>query len=476
MNIGYEILKTAENKFNILAPKPFQILVMHRILEQDVIVDESEIRNQLVILPTGTGKSLCFQVPAVLCSGITVIVYPLLALMNDQKMTLERAGIEYVQFRGGQTSEQRLFETGKLKNGAKIVITNPETLIQPKILTILKQYKISLFVCDEAHVIAQWGNSFRPKYLELKGCIEKLRPHQILAFTATADEKTVKEITKTLFTTKPLIVRGNIDRENIYYCAVPCLDKQYALRKILDGCKKPALVFCKTRNTAYKLCMSALRENRPIEAKYYHAGLSKSERERIEAWFMNSANGVLFATCAYGMGVSKSNIRTVVHFDLPDNVLEYLQESGRAGRDGRESVAYVITEGKTDNPVEKIFNSDNCRRAELLKAMEQPDCDCTGCDSCCGEIKEVYGRYEIEKLVKMMPLKFTSDSIPWILGKQKDFRFVHNGFELNLLYRSLEDMNYDEIVRSAEKLVDDGVLGKKDFMGTEGALFYRKKV
>lgn len=466
MNVVYEIVKTAENRFGIYFLKPFQILVMHRIISQDA---ETEVRNQVVILPTGTGKSLCFQIPSLMVNGITVVVYPLLALMNDQKKTLERAEIPYVNLRGGQTKAQRQAEVEKLENGAKIVITNPETLCQKQVLAILSRYRVAMLVCDEAHVIHYW-QSFRPKYPQLSACIEELRPHQVLAFTATADKDAMTTIRRVLFKNRPLIVRGNIDRPNIYYKAVPCLDKLYGLRRVLDCCQKPAIVFCKSRKMTYGLCLKTLRVNPGVKARYYHAGLSRKEREDIEQWFMDSTDGVLFATCAYGIGVSKNNVRSVIHYDLPSNVLEYLQESGRAGRDGLDSTAYALIDSAPKSKLEEIFTQNSCRREALLKVMGQQENECSGCDFCCGEHNEQDGRTEILKVVSKRPFRYTKDSLSLLLNGFEDFRLVDDSCHLDPFYSVLSFMNCDEIERSIEKLVNDKVIAQTFFAGKTNVL------
>ena len=216
------ILSTASGKFGINMLKPYQILVIQRILEQE---DSFEVRNQLVILPTGTGKSLCFLIPATLCMGITVIIYPLLALMNDQMSKLRDAGISCVCIRGGQTKAQRDEAFRKLDEGTKIVVSTPESLQNRHVLSRLSKRQISLLVVDEAHVISQWGNSFRPAYLGLTDVVIRLRPHQILAFTATATDKVIKDIRSCLFFSRPLIVKGDIDRPNIIYRSYPALSR-----------------------------------------------------------------------------------------------------------------------------------------------------------------------------------------------------------------------------------------------------------
>lgn len=453
MDIVEQITETAIEKFGITAIKPYQLLVMVRILEQDA--DRSNIENQLVILPTGTGKSLCFLLPSLLCRGLTIIVYPLLALMNDQTSKLKANGIVFADLRGGQTKAQRKSMFDLLKSGkTKLVITNPETLLQQSIINELKKLEISLFVCDEAHVV-KWGESFRPAYYMLKNAIDLLKPLQILAFTATASEDTTKEIIKYLFTIKPLVIRGDIDRENIEYCSYPVADRTLGLVKILSECKKPALVFCRTRREAYYACLECMRVLHCSDFRYYHAGLSKEERRMLENWFLQSRDGVLFATCAYGMGVDKSDIRTVIHYSLPSCTEDYLQESGRAGRDGEKAFAYafISPEDRTMNNKSSLINAftgEKCRRQALLESMGQIKTDCTGCDICNNSTeKESYEETVISKLIKHYPFRYTAETAADLLCaySTKDC--------YNPLFGALE--SYDRtLVKNAVDLMTEG--------------------
>ena len=277
------ILTTASSRFGITSPKPYQILVIHRILEQE---DSTSVRHQLVILPTGMGKSLCFLLPAVLCKGITVIVYPLLALMNDQVARLEKAGIDCICIRGGQTKEERGDIFRKLDEGTKIVVTTAESLQNRHVLYELGKRRISLLVVDEAHVISQWGKDFRPAYSTLTDVVIRLRPHQILAFTATASEQTIRDIRSCLFFSSPLIVRADADRPNIIYRTYRTLNRTQGVLELARRCEKPAIVFCRKRADTMRLCTALVSELRGLEIRYYHAGLSRAERESLEKWFM----------------------------------------------------------------------------------------------------------------------------------------------------------------------------------------------
>ena len=452
------IKKTASEKFGISALKPYQILVIQRIMEQE---QSGIVRNQIVVLPTGTGKSMCFLVPAFLCEGLTIIVYPILALMNDQISKLDKAGIKSICIRGGQSREQREELFGKLETGTKIVVTTPESLQRNNVITRLRRFKISLLVVDEAHVIAQWGEDFRPSYLTLGDVVRTLYPNQILAFTATASEKTIQSIRKVLFAAKPLVVRADADRPNIIYRALPTLNPQQSLVDLLKECKRPALVFCRTRGETKRICTTLCMDLDRIPVRYYNAGLSRNEREKLESWFMDSEDGVLVATSAYGLGVDKKSIRTVIHYGLPDDIEEYLQESGRAGRDGDLSTAWVLVDESTSDekqsPLLSIFKGGTCRRQALLKELGQEKTECTGCDVCLKQtIKVPDGLKTITTLVRIWPFRFNSMSASYLLCGSRSILTNPLNVRFNPLYETKANWNprrmNETIVMLSEKM------------------------
>ncbi len=474
------IISAAQQYFGISMLKPFQLLVMQRILEQD---EGSFVRHQLVILPTGTGKSLCFLVPALLCKGLTVIVYPLLALMNDQKSKLEAGGIDCVVLRGGQTKHQREEIWRRLDEGVKIIMTTPESLLQKRVLSRLKKYRLSLLVIDEAHVIAQWGQDFRPQYFNLKHAVMELMPKQVLGFTATAGELTMQIIFKQLFPSKPLVVQGDADRENIVYGVYPTWDRTQAVVDILRSCEKPAIVFCRTRHETQQVCYDALRDLRDLNfpIKFYHAGLTKPERERLEKWYSASINGVLVTTCAFGMGIDVRSIRTVIHHRLPATVEEYLQESGRAGRDGKLSLAWVIKQlgdENNSNPVEAIFAKDSCRRQALLGVLGQAKTTCAGCDVCLKKVqKEVNGEVVMESLAKRFPFSYTIESAAQLVVGSRNISMVDYSGRLSPFYGAMEDWNCRRLKIALKYACDKNLfnVGYVEF-ANKGKLLYRTDI
>ena len=377
--------------------------------------DRESMGKQIVILPTGAGKSLCFQLPAMLMDKATLVIYPILGLMADQERRLSERGFAPVVLRGSQTREEREEIFIKLKSGrSKFIIANPEILLTQGIFSRLKEMDIAHIVIDEAHCVSEWGESFRPSYLEINKIIMEAGSPLVTAFTATAGYSVLEKIEKYIFgDCGAARIVGNPDRKNIYYSSCGCLVKNLAVRDLLLVMEKPAIVFCSSRPGTEKLSFylrneavkpgikpgSGLNFN---DIRFYHAGLSREEKKECEDWFLHNPNGVLTATCAYGLGIDKSDIRTVIHRDCPPSVEAYLQESGRAGRDGKSSKAVLLWGPEDDiglamaKSEEEKFRLKNllsyardhlkCRREVLLDLLDyegerdSPGADC--CDVC----------------------------------------------------------------------------------------------
>ncbi|MDR0553735.1 MAG: RecQ family ATP-dependent DNA helicase [Treponema sp.] len=373
--------------------------------------DSGCLGRQIVILPTGSGKSLCFQLPAVFMEGITLVIYPILSLMADQERRLRERGFDPVTLRGGQCGEEREALWKKLRSGkSKFIIANPEVLLTPPVMNRLGSLGIAHVVVDEAHCVGEWGESFRPSYLEIGRIIEASGAPLITAFTATAGAPVLEKIERYIFGGGAHLISGSPNRPNITYSALGCVLRDLAVRDLLLTNSRPAIVFCSSRPGAERLAhylREKLREEGAAwygEVRYYHAGLDKSERAEVERWFLRNREAVLAATCAFGMGIDKADIRTVIHRDCPPSVEAYLQETGRAGRDGLPSKAILLW-GPDDQMSLRRAGSEQekarltgllnyardisrCRRKTLLELLRYDDSDAISADTSCCDVCE----------------------------------------------------------------------------------------
>jgi ATP-dependent DNA helicase RecQ len=383
--------------------------------------DRLSLGRQIVILPTGAGKSLCFQLPAMLLEGPTLVIYPILSLMADQERRLKERNFEPLLLRGGQTAAERREIWEKVNSGkGRFIIANPEVLLSPQVMGKLRELKIIHVVIDEAHCVSEWGESFRPSYLRIGEIIDAAgggAPGDILrdslplvtAFTATASAPVLEKIGAYVFGGKGAHrIIGNPDRSNIRYAALGCMLRKAAVRDLLRKYERPAIVFCSSRPGTQNLARYLRNELGDSEIRFYHAGLSREEKTVTEDWFFNSPRGILVSTCAYGMGVDKADIRTVIHRDCPPSVEAYLQESGRAGRDGLLSQAILLWGPDDESALRRAKthvdkarlralmtyakNSSFCRRQALLGLLdyegqgESPEAAC--CDVCEGRARD----------------------------------------------------------------------------------------
>jgi ATP-dependent DNA helicase RecQ len=343
--------------------------------EDAELSDRESQGRQIVILPTGAGKSLCFQLPAMLMEGPTLVIYPILGLMADQERRLRERGFSPVMLRGGQSREERETIWNKLRTGqSKFIIANPEVLLTPPVMAQMESVKIVHVVIDEAHCVSEWGESFRPSYLEINKIISAAKAPIVTAFTATASAPVLEKIGTYIFGGEGAHrIVGNPDRMNITYTAQGCILRDLAVRDLLIANSRPAIVFCSSRPGTEKLARYHRNETKALglpwnkEIRFYHAGLSREEKNDVESWFLRNSEGVLLATCAYGMGVDKADVRTVIHRDSPPSVEAYLQESGRAGRDGQQSKAVFLWGPDDERNLRRAKTAaDRKRLTELL--------------------------------------------------------------------------------------------------------------
>lgn len=389
---------------------PYQRLVISNLLEG---------RNQIVVLPTGSGKSVCFMFPAVVLTGVTLVVLPLLALLDDLYRRMTEAGLEVAVLRGGQSRPERDRALRRIAaRQTRLVLTTPEAALSERLLAgLAAAAAIEHLVVDEAHCISQWGDTFRPTYLRLGELVEALQPRVLTAFTATATPPVLARMREVLFPGGGAhLVAGNPDRPNIRYAVAPTVAPLRRLTELVAAGPRPLIVFARSRRGVEATCWQLRRRLPEVSCRFYHAGLNAAERKRLEQWFLSSGDGALMATSAYGMGVDKPNIRTVVHLELPESVEAYLQETGRAGRDGMPAQAILLAYRPYGAPAGRAAapapaqeaaaaraggaepadpgeprqlalrryatDAGTCRRAHLLRCFGREEVECNGCDVC----------------------------------------------------------------------------------------------
>ena len=336
-----------------------------RSQQPEVIDSILEGKDTLTLFPTGGGKSICFQVPALLKEGICVVISPLISLMEDQVNSLQQKNIKAMAITGGIAySELDRNLDNCIFGNYKFLYLSPERLQQEIVRERLKQMNVNLIVVDEAHCISQWGHDFRPAYRNISSLREILPEPNIAAFTATATHEVVKDICAQLELEDPVVHQKSFKRENLIYEIVKTEDKYFRLTQILQG--QSAIIYVRSRNATQEI--SGFLNKNGITAAAYHGGLKKEDKsQRFEEWLSNKT-AVMVATTAFGMGIDKPDVRTVIHIDLPESMESYFQEAGRAGRDGKESKAIILTNAG-DIPVLKNQFLNNLASVDDVKLL-----------------------------------------------------------------------------------------------------------
>ncbi|MDQ0257676.1 ATP-dependent DNA helicase RecQ [Evansella vedderi] len=324
--------------------------------QEEIIQSVLSKRDVLAILPTGAGKTLCYHFPAKLMEGMTIVVSPLLSLMEDQVHQLRAAGDKnVVQLNGLLTFEEKKRILRSL-NKNSILFISPEMLTNDLVIRRVSGIQIGLFVVDEAHCISQWGHEFRTDYLRLHEVKERIGNPPCLALTATATSQVEEDIIKKLAMEQPVIHRFSVNRKQIKLITVEAFDKTEKLDLFFEHLKrlvKPAIIYTSTRKEAVAMA-ETMKEKGYVDVAFYHGGMTKEDRLLIQHQFLNNEINYICSTNAFGMGINKPNVRSVIHLHIPPSIEQYVQEIGRAGRDGQESTALLLYT-KEDRAVPMAF-------------------------------------------------------------------------------------------------------------------------
>ena len=466
--------------------------------------------NAFVLMPTGGGKSLCYQLPALVMEGTAIVVSPLIALMKNQVDAIRgfvsgQEGIAH--FLNSSLSKAQITEVKNdlLSGVTKLLYVAPESLTKPENIALLKEIKISFYAIDEAHCISEWGHDFRPEYRRIRAIVEDIGVAPIIALTATATPKVQSDIQKNLGMTDAKVFKSSFNRPNLYY---EIRDKSDPKREIIRFIKqhphKSGIIYCLSRKKVEEL--SELLNVNGIRALPYHAGLDAKTRAENQDMFLSEEVDVIVATIAFGMGIDKPDVRFVIHYDIPKSIEGYYQETGRAGRDGKEGICIAFYSYKDIQKLEKFMQgkpvaeqeigkqllqetvayaeSNQCRRKLLLNYFgETYDKDnCGACDNCIHPKKQFDGQEEmclVIELIQSMPEHFKTEHLANILagvtnsliksyrhdrlglfgaGSDHTMRFwcavIHQGLILHLLDKEIESYGLISVTKSGEEFLE----------------------
>ncbi|APX04732.1 ATP-dependent DNA helicase RecQ [Vibrio campbellii] len=453
---------------------------------QKLVIDAAvEGRDSLVILPTGGGKSLCYQIPALVRSGITLVISPLISLMKDQVDQLKANGVAAECINSTMPREELLSVYNRMHTGhLKLVYVSPERVLMRDFIERLENLPLSMIAVDEAHCISQWGHDFRPEYAALGQLKQQFSHVPFMALTATADDATRRDILERLQLNNPEVYLGSFDRPNIRYNLVEKHKPVSQIVRYLETQKgNCGIIYCGSRKkvemVTEKLC------NNHIRAAGYHAGMDADERAYVQEAFQRDDIQIVVATVAFGMGINKPNVRFVVHFDIPRNIESYYQETGRAGRDGLPAEAMMLydpadiswlrrmLDEKDDGPQKQVethklnamsafAEAQTCRRQVLLNYFgEYREKPCGNCDICLDPPKHFDATEEARKAlscVYRVNQSFGMGYVVEVLRGMQNIRVRENGHDKISTYAIGRDHSHDYWVSIFRQLIHKGLL------------------
>ena len=398
--------------------------------QEDVIMHLVEGGNAFVLMPTGGGKSLCYQLPALVMEGTAIVISPLIALMKNQVDVLRGfvSGDEAIaHFLNSSLSRQQIWDVRQdlLSGVTKLLYVAPESLTKQENIDLLKEIKISFYAVDEAHCISEWGHDFRPEYRKIRSIVDEIQPAPIIALTATATPKVQSDILKNLRIQDATIFRSSFNRPNLYYEVRDKVEPEKdIIRFIRQNPGKSGIIYCLSRKKVEELAQVLAING--IKALPYHAGLDAKTRAENQDKFLMEEIDVIVATIAFGMGIDKPDVRFVIHYDIPKSIEGYYQETGRAGRDGQEGICITYYSYKDIQKLEKFMQgkpvseqeigkqllnetvayaeSSQCRRKLLLNYFgeDYPEDNCGACDNCLHPKARYDGREELCLVIELI--------------------------------------------------------------------------
>lgn len=460
-------------------------------------------RDVLGIMPTGAGKSICYQVPALMLEGITIVVSPLISLMQDQVASLVDQGIKAAFINSSMTAGQyyRTLEKAEA-NEYKLIYVAPERLSADDFLNLSLSVKISMVTVDEAHCVSQWGQDFRPSYLKIAEFMERLSYRPILsAFTATATNEVRDDISLILRQNDPFIITTGFDRKNLKFSVVRPKNRKNEVLSLIRGYSgQSGIVYCSTRKNVEDIC--ELLNEKGISATRYHAGLSDEERSANQDDFLFDRKPVMVATNAFGMGIDKSNVSFVIHFNMPKNLESYYQEAGRAGRDGEPAECTILYSGQdvklnqfliekgneentdlTDEMKKSVREKDlerlkmmtiycttnECLREYILRYFgEKTASFCGNCSNCLQNFETVDVTVDAQKIVSCVyriaqrKRSFGKMMIAEILHGSRNKKITDQGLDTLSTYGIMSDTPVHRILTIMDYLTDKGFLAVAD--------------